>query len=79
MLSSTLPKIGTIVNYADVFGFTPPKNKIDIIHSLCKNVLLGEIAGLNYRLKPKTSKYQDFSSEMQAKELSCFCGSNKNL
>ena len=76
---STLPKNHSILKYEDFFHEPPPNNPLDLLNNLCKATVLGEFAGLNYRLKPKDSMYYDTSLKTQVSLLHYFCGSNENL
>jgi len=75
----TLPKNQAILKYEDFFNKAPPKNALDLIHNYCKATVLGEFAGLNYRLKPKNTMYYDTSLDTQINLLFYFCGSNEDL
>lgn len=72
---NTLPKSQLIIGYKEVFGGDPPKDRLNFINNCSKEVVLAEICGLNYRLKPKDAIYQDISLETQIKELHYFSGS----
>lgn len=75
----TLPKSQLIISWRDVFGDPYTGNRLDLIGNGCKRVLLGELAGLNYRLKSKQINYQDTSLATQRKEVGYFAGSNPNV
>lgn len=76
---NTLPKAQLILGYKEVFKRDPPADRLSLVAHICKRNLITELAALNYRLKPKTSKYQDTSLSTQADELRYFCGGNDNL
>jgi len=71
---NTLPKSQLIIGYSDVFGEDPPEDRLSFISNCSKEVIIAEICGLNYRLKPKNNIYQDVSRETQVKELHYFSG-----
>src|ERR1017187_514052 len=75
----TLPKNQGILKYEDFFNEAPPQNILGLIDNYCKATVLGEFAGLNYRLKPKNTMYYDTSLNTQIDLLFYFCGSNENL
>jgi len=76
---STIPKSQLILGYTEFFNTDPPGDRIAIVNKICKRNLIAELAGLNYRLKPKTSKYHDTSLDLQITELNYFCGDNDAL
>ncbi len=76
---STIPKSQLILGYTEFFKTDPPKDRLSIVSQICKRNLIAELAGLNYRLKPKTSKYHDTSLDFQINELNYFCGGNDAL
>ncbi|MEI9954911.1 MAG: hypothetical protein WDM90_01025 [Ferruginibacter sp.] len=78
-MSKTTPTSRSVIGFKEVYAEDPPKNRLDILHGLCRNVVLGEIAGLKYRMKPKEGKFHDISIKFQQASLFYFCGSNKNL
>ncbi len=61
-----------ILDYEMYFGVKPPENRISIIKHICKENILYEITGLNYRLKPKNRILVDDTFETQARELRYF-------
>jgi hypothetical protein len=73
-MASTTPKSQLILGYRDLFGEDPPEDRIAMIRGLCKDTLIGEIARLNYMLKPKENIHQDTSLETQREELFYMCG-----
>lgn len=76
---STIPTAQLVLGYKEYFKVDPPKDRISIIQKICRRNLIVEFSGLNYRLKPNTSKYHDTSLETQKKELQYFCGIDANL
>ncbi len=68
----TAPKAQLILDYKIYFGVKPPEDRISLISNISKESVLYEIAGLNYRLKPKGKVYIDTSIETQARELKYF-------
>jgi hypothetical protein len=78
-MGKTIPISKSIIGYREIYSEDAPKNRIELLNGLCRNVVLGEIAGLKYRLKPKEGKYHDTSAKFQHDTLFYFCGSNKNL
>lgn len=75
----TVPDIQLILGFKEFFRKDPPLNRLDIIKEICKENLIAEFAGLNYRLKPKVANSYDTSFEVQLKELKYFCRSNELL
>ena len=75
----TLPKNQAVLKYEDFFNEAPPKSALTLIENYCKATVLGEFAGLNYRLKPKNTMYYDTSLNTQINLLFYFCGSNEDL
>jgi len=67
-----IPQIQLILDYEMFFGQKPPEDRISIIKNVSKKHLLFELAGLNYRLKPKDTIFIDQSLDRQAKELAYF-------
>lgn len=75
----TLPKNQGILKYEDFFNEAPPQDALTLLVNFCKATVLGEFAGLNYRLKPKNTMYYDTSLNTQISLLFYFCGSNEDL
>jgi hypothetical protein len=67
------PKLKLILEYKHFFNSAPPVNRLDLISHIPKLLLLYEIAGLNYRLKPYNQLKYDLSLKTQADELAYFC------
>lgn len=61
-----------VLDYTLFYGFPPPQDRLSLIKHIPKKILLAEIAGLNYRLKPKQSLQIDNSFTTQVKELKYF-------
>jgi len=76
---STIPTAQLVLGYKEYFKTNPPQDRLSILQGICKRNLITEFSGLNYRLKPSTSKYHDTSLETQIKELQYFCGIDENL
>lgn len=75
----TIPKSQLIIGWRDVFGKQYEGNRIVLISHGCKRVILGELAGLNYRLKSNKTNYSDISLATQRKELAYFAGGNPKI
>ena len=75
----TTPESQTILGFKHFFGQKAPENRLNLIRTLCKSTIIGEIAGLNYRIKPKDTIYQDYSLKTQQEQLLFMCGSNHHL
>lgn len=75
----TIPKSQTIIGFKGLFNQKAPENRLNLIRTLCKSTILGEIAGLNYRIKPRDTVYQDYSLKTQQEQLLFMCGSNRYL
>lgn len=75
----TLPKSQLIIGWRDVFGNPYDSDRLELIRHGCKRVILGELAGLNYRLKSNRTNYYDTSLATQRKELGYFAGSNPKV
>jgi len=75
-MKQNLPKPQLILEYEHFYGEPPPLDKLDIIKNVPTQALLYEIAGLNYRLKPKNEVYFNNSLEFQIKELQYFLKDN---
>lgn len=76
---STLPKSRIIVSYNDFFPDSELPDRLSLIRHISRLDLIGEISGLNYRLKPKDKKHTNYSLAVQDRELHYFCGGNKLL
>jgi hypothetical protein len=76
---NTLPKSQLILGYKEFFNGEIPDNRIDIVRKICKKHLITELAGLNYRLKPKDTMFYNNSKELQATELKYFSGDNRDV
>jgi len=74
-----IPKLKLILEYKHFFNSAPPENRLDLISHIPKLLLLYEIAGLNYRLKPYNQLKYDLSLKTQVDELEYFCPINKEL
>jgi hypothetical protein len=68
-----------ITGYHTLFGTQPPEDRLSLIQHLSKDIILLEIAGLNYRLSGGTSREVDTSLERQLQELFWFCGKDRFL
>lgn len=72
-MSYPLPRMSVVLGYKDLFG-QPLANRLSLISNLSKDILILELAGLNYRLSGKLKKEIDTTFETQLRELSWFCG-----
>ena len=54
-----LPKITEIIGYKALFNKDAPIKRLDLIKHLSKDILILELAGLNYRLKGRLKKESD--------------------
>ena len=68
-----------ITGYHTLFGVQPPENRLSLIQHLSKDIILLEIAGLNYRLSGGIAREVDTSTKHQQEELFWFCGRDKVL
>lgn len=66
---STLPVFHQILDYRNIFGDAFPQRRLQILEGICKENLIAEIAGINYRLKPNIREHHDGSFERQVEEL----------
>src|SRR5436853_6069216 len=67
-----IPRTQLILDYRLFFGEDPPEDRITLISHVSRKAILFEIAGLNYRLKPKDKIYVDTSLNTTMKELRYF-------
>lgn len=74
-----IPAPHIILDYHSFFKDDPPKDPIDLIKNIPRNYILAEIAGLNYRLKPREQIVFDVSYDTQIKELKRFCIDEKTF
>ncbi|TKC08041.1 hypothetical protein FA048_12825 [Pedobacter polaris] len=74
-----LPTSNFIVGYKDIFRRPAPSDRLSLISKMSKDIIIGEIAALNYRLKPKKSKTIDINFSTQRRELFNFCGRDQNM
>lgn len=75
----SLPQTIFIIDYNYVFGEEPPEENLSLVQNLSRKSLLMELAGLNYRLKPKDQTWYDTSLEKQLKELKYFTAISYDL
>jgi len=68
-----------ILSYEQFFGEKEPDNRLELIKKIPKDILILEIAGLNYRLKPKNRLKYDTSQKSQIDNLRYFCPIDDNL
>jgi hypothetical protein len=68
-----------ITGYHTLFGKQPPEDRLALIRHLSKDILLLEIAGLNYRLSGGVTREMDISTKTQQQELFWFCGRDEQL
>ena len=71
-----LLKTQLLLKYKHFYGESPPLNRIDIIRNLPTQALLYELAGLNYRIKPKNGIHLNHSRDFQIRELKYFLKDN---
>ena len=71
-MSSTLPSPQLILNFETFFGRSEPAERLSLLQNLPKREVIAELAGLNYRLKPKDSVDYVSSYEQQVEELRRF-------
>ncbi|MCF8253860.1 MAG: hypothetical protein K9H61_04400 [Bacteroidia bacterium] len=65
-------KFQMVLDYESIHGKPPPKNRLELIDGLNLRSLLIELAGINYRLKPKDKFHIDVSFEKQIELLSYY-------
>ncbi|MCK6611130.1 MAG: hypothetical protein L6Q78_08815 [Bacteroidia bacterium] len=65
-------RLEIILDYKTVYGTPPPTNKIELLNGLNLNFILIQLAGINYKLKPKNLVHPDLSPKTQLEILSCF-------
>jgi len=70
------PKAQIILGYTEVYNEEPPSDRISLIQGIDRKHLLVEIAGLNYRIKPKRKIAYDNSEKFQLAELEYFSPTN---
>ena len=78
IIINTIPQAQLILGYKECFNEESPEDRLSIVSGICKRHLIAELAGLNYRLKPKNTKHQDTSLTTQLKELRYFCNNDDN-
>ncbi|RZJ57131.1 MAG: hypothetical protein EOO55_04005 [Hymenobacter sp.] len=71
-MSSTLPSPQLILDFETFFGRSEPAERLSLLRNLPKREIIAELAGLNYRLKPKDSVEYVSSYEQQEEELKRF-------
>jgi hypothetical protein len=76
---NTILNTTLILGYREFFQGLPPKNRLTLLNGICKKHLITEFAGLNYRLKPKNSRFYDTTFETQVKELEYITGIDQTL
>jgi hypothetical protein len=74
-----LSQVQLIIDYTHFYNSEPPKDRISLLNGLSKKHVLFEIAGLNYRLKPRNQLRYDSTVETQLKELRYFCPIDNEL
>lgn len=72
----SLPRPQLILEYEQFYGAPPPLDRLEIIKNVPTQALLYELAGLNYRLKPKNELHFNDSLDFQIKELQYFLKNN---
>ncbi|SJZ67976.1 hypothetical protein SAMN04488128_1011167 [Chitinophaga eiseniae] len=78
-MKRTVPVAKVIIGYKDVLDAEPPADRISLLDGICRHIVLAEIAGLNYRIKPRTQMYHNTSFDFQKDELLYFCGFNNAI
>ncbi len=78
-MNNSRPTSFGILGYHTIFKKDPPVDRISIIRHLSKDILLLEIAGLNYRLSGGVKRKVDTSWNTQEHELFWFCGERPDL
>lgn len=68
-----------ITGYHTLFGKKPPEDRLSLIRHLSRDIILLEIAGLNFRLSGGTAREMDTSTKTQQQELFWFCGRDEKL
>jgi hypothetical protein len=72
--SYPLPRTNVVLGYRDIFKQDPPENRLSLVRHLSKDVIVTELAGLNYRLAGRVAKEVDTKLETQLRELLYFSG-----
>jgi hypothetical protein len=72
--SYPLPRTNIILGYKDLLNEDPPDNRIDLVRHISKDIIVAELAGLNYRLTGRIAKEVDTNFETQTRELLYFSG-----
>ncbi|WDF77239.1 hypothetical protein PQ469_25465 [Mucilaginibacter sp. KACC 22773] len=78
-MSNSRPTTFGILGYHTIFKKDPPKDRTSLIRHLSKDILLLEIAGLNYRLSGGVKRKVDTTWATQERELLWFCGQRPDL
>lgn len=78
-MKSNIPKLQLILGYKEFFNLEAPVERLKLLEGMCKLNVVTELAGLNYRLKTKTSLQRDISMITQINELKYFCGFDENI
>lgn len=73
-MSFPLPRTSAIIGYRDIFEQEPPEDRLSLIKHLSKDIIILELAGLNYRLAGGIKKAIDTEFDTQKNELFYFCG-----
>jgi hypothetical protein len=68
-----------ITGYHTIYKEDPPEDIISLISHLSKDILILEIAGLNYRVSGGVARKVDTSLQRQQNELFWFSGKDRNL
>lgn len=72
-----LPTTNWIIGYKDIFGVDAPADRLSLVADISKDILIAELAGLNYRLKGRVAKEINTKFTTQAEELFYFCGKDQ--
>lgn len=76
---NSIPKSRVVVGFHDFFANEPLPDRLSLIRAIGKKNLIGEISGLNYRLKPKDRTLNDYSVQSQDRELFYLCAGDQNM
>lgn len=67
-------QLQVILGYEEVYGQPAPTGRLALLEGIPRSILIFEIAGLNWRLKPIFNPTPDTSKDTQITELYHFCG-----
>ncbi|MET0636145.1 MAG: hypothetical protein ABWZ25_08945 [Chitinophagaceae bacterium] len=78
-MTRTTPTTQAILGYSEFFDQVTPENPLQLVAHFDRQSLIAELAGLNYRLRPKTELFYDVDVPGQLAQLSHFCGYNQQI